>query len=42
MPLSEYWKIRVAETVTCPNCFRIRSPYHWILKKLGMCDDCHW
>jgi len=41
--LSEYWKIRIAETVTCEKCWRIRGPWHWILRRLEICqEDFEW
>lgn len=27
------------EKLVCPRCLRIRGPFHWIIRKLGMCDE---
>lgn len=35
-------KRKMLEKLVCPNCLRIRGPYHWILKTIGCCDDYSW
>lgn len=37
--MSEKWKIRLGNLLVCPNCLRVRSPFHWILRMLGVCDE---
>jgi hypothetical protein len=31
--------MRVAENWVCPSCLRIRTPWHWLLRRLGHCFD---
>lgn len=35
-------KVWLGNLLVCPNCLRIRSPLHWILRRLGICDDYNW
>ena len=39
MKLTHGQKRWIGNALVCPRCLRIRSPLHWILKKLGICDD---
>ena len=30
---------RILEQSICPYCWRIRTPWHWLLRRLGYCWD---
>jgi hypothetical protein len=32
----------LGNALVCPNCLRLRSPLHWLLRKLGMCDEYYY